>query len=453
MAMLMTGVSGIRGVIGDGLTPDVIARYGAAYGTYIGGGKIVVGSDSRPSRHMVRSALFAGLMASGCDVIDLGLVTTPTIELMVEKLEASGGICVTASHNPISWNAMKFLDNRGRFLGVKAGGEVNGIFNENQAQLVETSLLGSVYEEKGAVDYHIQRVLDNNFVDVSAIRRGQFRVAIDAVNSVGNLIMPGLLHDLGCDIVKAHDDLTGQFGRGAEPLPENLSDLSQLVVDEGADIGFALDPDGDRLAVVDEQGRPIGEEYTLALAAKYVLEKKPGAVVCNLSTSRVIEDLAKSANVDFYRTPVGEAHVADKMDEVNAVIGGEGNGGVMLPSVHSGRDAMVGAALILSLLANEGEPVSIIHSRLPGYKMIKRRAIVDNYNFNVLLDALKAFYNNNATFNTTDGIRIDLDYSWVHVRPSNTEPIVRIYSEAKNKDDANILAEQTIKIIKNVFKN
>lgn len=448
MAKLMTGVSGVRGVIGEGLSPDVISRYGAAFGTFIGGGTIVVGSDARPSRKMVRSALFAGLMSAGCKVIDLGMATTPTIEMMVEKLSANGGICVTASHNPISWNALKFLDSRGRFLDLEQGREVNRIFREDSIQYVETGQLGEVTEVTGSVDYHIRKILEHPLIDIAAIRRAQFRVAIDCVNSVGNLIMPNLLHELGCDVVKINSDVSGNFARIAEPLPENLSDLGQLIVDEGADIGFALDPDGDRLAIVDEQGHPIGEEYTLALVTKFILERTPGPVVCNLSTSRVIDDLATSYQVECFRTPVGEAHVAKKMDEVKAVIGGEGNGGVMLPCVHTGRDAMVGTALVLSLLAAKSEPLSYIFSRLPQYVIIKRRLNAEGIDLANLLQSLEQHFGERGKYNTTDGVRVDVKEGWVHVRPSNTEPIIRLYCEAATADDAEKLAEETMSIFR-----
>ncbi len=445
MGKLMTGVAGIRGIIGDGLTPEVVARYGASFGTFINGGTIVVGGDTRPSRTMVRSALFSGLMATGCDIIDLGLATTPTIELMVEELEAKGGICVTASHNPVGWNAMKFLDRRGRFLGPKEGGEVNRIFNENAIKYVSTQRLGSVQEYEGSVEVHIRKVLEHPYIDVSNIRRKQFRVAVDAINSVGNLIMPNLLHELGCDVVKINGDLSGNFGRVAEPLPENLTDLSELVTNEGADIGLALDPDGDRLAIVDETGKPIGEEYTLALAIRYMLMHQKGPVVVNLSTSRASEDIARDAHVPFHRTPVGEAHVASRMDEIKAVIGGEGNGGVMLPSVHTGRDAMVGTALVLALLATEGQPLSVIMSRMPRYTMLKKKAPAENVDATSLLPRLQNAFGENASYDNRDGVRVDLDEGWVQVRLSNTEPIVRIFAEAKDKTIANELSDRAIK--------
>lgn len=445
MSKLMTGVAGIRGVVGAGLSPEVITRYGAAFGTYLKGGTVVVGGDTRPSRHMVRSALFAGLMSTGCKVIDLDLATTPTVELMVEHLEAAGGICVTASHNPIGWNALKFLDHRGRFLGPEEGAEVNRIFRENDFAYVSTQHLGSVTVEEESVDVHIQKVLEHSLVDVSAIRRQQFRVAVDSVNSVGNLIMPNLLHELGCDVVKLNSDLSGEFGREAEPLPENLADLCELVTTEGSDIGLALDPDGDRLAIVDEQGNPIGEENTLVLAVKYVLDNHPGSVVVNLSTSRAVEDLAKAAGVPFHRTPVGEAHVARAMDEYDAVIGGEGNGGVMLPSVHTGRDAMVGTALVLALLASESQPLSVLLSRLPKYVMIKRKAPAEGVDASSLMPRLTAEFGENAHFDDRDGVRVDLEEGWAHVRLSNTEPIVRIFSEAKDRETAENLADRAAK--------
>ncbi|MBZ0266202.1 phosphoglucosamine mutase [bacterium] len=448
MAKLMTGISGIRGVIGEGLTPEVIARYGAAYGTFIGGGSIVVGSDARPSREMVRGALFSALTATGCQVIDINLATTPSIELMVEKLGASGGICITASHNPISWNAMKFLDKRGRFLGPDEGAEVNRLFETGEFKYVETTQLGKISTESGTVEHHIHKILEHPLVDISAIRRKQFRVAVDAVNSVGNLIIPNLLHELGCDVVKINADVSGDFARGAEPLPENLSDLCELVADEGADIGLALDPDGDRLAIVDEQGKALGEEYTLALAVRHVLQHEKGPVVANLSTTRAVEDIAKAAGVGFSRSPVGEAHVANEIDRVDAVIGGEGNGGVMLPSIHNGRDAMIGAALILSLLSSESEPLSILYSRLPRYCMVKKRMPVDNFEKSALRGILESEFGKEQRYNDADGIRVDLEEGWVHVRPSNTEPIVRIYAEAEQKKTASRLAERAMEALK-----
>lgn len=445
----MTGIAGIRGVVGDGLSPDVIARYGAAFGTYLKGGTVVVGGDTRPSRYMVRNALFAGLTSAGCNVIDLGLATTPTIELMVEHLEAAGGVCVTASHNPIAWNAMKFLDDRGRFLGPEAGAEVNRMFQEGDFEYVDTLHLGRVREhENGGIDHHIKLVLDSDYVDVSAIRRAQFRVGFDGINSVGNLIVPNLLHDLGCDVRKVHGDLSGEFGREAEPMPENLGDLSNLVTDEGMDIGFALDPDGDRLAIVNENGQPIGEELTVALCAKHVLAMKKGPVVLNLSTSRAAEDVATAAGVETFRTPVGEAHVAAEMDRVGAIVGGEGNGGVMLPELHANRDAMIGIAIVLSMLATSGEPLSMLVSRLPQYTLVKRKAPVAGIEFDTVMDRLRGEFSTATREDTRDGIRIDLEEGWVHVRPSNTEPIVRIFSEAATRQGAQELAERATSAVK-----
>ncbi len=444
MSKLMTGVAGIRGIIGDGLSPEVIARYGAAFGTLMHGGKIVVGGDTRPSRHMVRSALFAGLSSTGCDIVDLGLATTPTIEIMVTQLEATGGVCVTASHNPIGWNALKFLDKFGHFLGPDAGAKVNDLVANGKFEYVGTQRLGKITTYDSAGDIHIQKVLETDLIDVPLIRRAQFRVAVDGINSVGNIVMPDLLHELGCDIVKINSDLSGIFAREAEPLPENLSDLCALVSDEGADIGLALDPDGDRLAIVDEQGSPIGEEYTLALAVKYVLSKRKGPVVVNLSSSRASEDIAEAAGVDFYRTPVGEAHVTEKMDQVSALIGGEGNGGVMFPEVHSGRDALVGAGLALSLLAEEGVPLSVLISRLPRYHLIKRKAPAGGVDRANLENMLRSEFADSGSYDNRDGVRVDLPEGWVHLRLSNTEPIVRIFAEARTNAEAEALSQRTI---------
>ncbi len=449
MPKLMTGIAGIRGVIGDGLSPDVVARYGAAFGTFLKGGTVVVGGDTRPSREMVRCALLSGLTSAGCDVVDLGLATTPTIELMVVQLEAAGGVCITASHNPITWNAMKFLDHRGRFLGPEEGAEVNRRFESGDVNYMDVHRLGKFKQhEDGGVDAHIKAILASEYVDVSTIRRAQFRVAIDCVNSVGNLIVPNLLHDLGCDVRKVHGDLSGDFGREAEPTPENLGDLCDLVANEGMDIGFALDPDGDRLAIVNEHGQPIGEELTLALVIKHVLAATKGPVVMNLSSSRASEDVARAEGVEVYRTPVGEAHVAAEMDKVNSVIGGEGNGGVMLPSVHANRDSMVGIGLILSMLATQGVPLSVLVSRLPQYTLLKRKIPVEGISFDDIKTKLEQGFSDAERMDTRDGIRIDLNDRWVHVRPSNTEPIVRIFSEAKSKQQAQELADRVSTIIR-----
>ncbi len=454
MPTLMTGISGIRGVVGDGLSPDLVARYGAAFGSYIKGGRVVVGGDTRPSRHMVRSALFSGLVATGCEVVDLGLATTPTVEMMVTHLEAVGGVCITASHNPTGWNAMKFLDSEGNFLDEKEGAALNKLFHSGTFDYVDSHHLGKITaQEGGGVDFHIQRILENRFVDVGNIRRRQFRVAVDCINSVGNLIMPNLLHELGCDVSKINGDLTGEFSREAEPLPQNLTDLSDLVGNEGMDIGLALDPDGDRLAIINEQGQPVGEELTLALAVRHVLEHELGPVVINLSTSRTVEDLCKQYGVECYRTPVGEAHVAEKMREVGALIGGEGNGGVMLSSVHANRDAMVATALVLTLLAESGEPLSVLVSRLPQYVMVKRRApLPGRVSKAMLARALKSAFGKSAKIDSRDGVRVDLEEGWAHVRPSNTEPIVRIYAEAHDRDTAQKLADRASDTLKGESK-
>lgn len=449
MPTLMTGISGIRGVVGDGLSPDLVARYGAAFGSYVKGGRVVVGGDTRPSRHMVRAALFSGLVATGCEVIDLGLATTPTIELMVTELDAVGGICITASHNPTGWNAMKFLDSEGNFLDEEEGAALNKLFQSGTFAYVDSHHLGKiVVHESGGADLHIRKVLEDRFVDVGNIRRRQFRVAVDGINSVGNLIMPNLLHELGCDVRKINGDLTGEFGREAEPLPQNLTDLSDIVSNEGMDIGLALDPDGDRLAIVNEQGQPIGEELTLALAVRHVLEHEKGPVVINLSTSRAVEDICKQMGVECHRTPVGEAHVAKKMREIGALIGGEGNGGVMLSSVHANRDAMVGTALVLTLLAETGEPLSVLISRLPQYVMIKRRApLPPKMSKTGLSKAMRTAFGKDAKIDNRDGVRVDLKEGWAHIRPSNTEPIVRIFAEAHDRKTAQELADRAAKAL------
>jgi len=432
---LMEGVAGIRGVVGNGLTPDIACRYAAAYGSMMGGGEIVVGGDGRISGKMVFNAVCAGLQSVGCDILDIGIVPTPTIQVIIGERGSRGGVAITASHNPQEWNALKFFAPSTLFLDEDEGRELKRILNENDIKYVPYDRLGKMEKYDTAVEDHIKAILDTPYLNLSAIRRKDFKVALDCVNASGSHIMPELLTELGCTVHKIHCEGTGIFPRGAEPLAENLGDLSKLVMETGSDIGFALDPDGDRLAIVDETGRPIGEEYTVTIAVDFILRHKKGPIAANVSTTRALDDLADKYGVEMHRSKVGEVHVAKKMAAVGAVIGGEGNGGVILPEVHLGRDAPVGAALTLQYMAEMNIPLSKIAAKLPQYIIVKDRVGIEG------LDKAEIFARiekstKDAVIDRTDGIKIIYPRCWVQIRASNTEPILRIFAEASNKTDA-----------------
>ncbi|MBL7192281.1 phosphoglucosamine mutase, partial [bacterium] len=330
---LMVGVSGIRGIVGQGLTPDVAARYAAAYGTLVGAGEVVVGRDGRPSGLMIFDAVSAGLQSVGCKTLDIGIVPTPTIQMVMGIRGSTGGVAITASHNPQEWNALKFFSSTSLFLDEEEGAQLRSIIDDSTIKYMGWDRLGSIETYKSAIDDHIKAILNISSIDIAQIRRAEFKIVADCVNGAGSLILPQLLSEFGCDVIKLNCEPNGLFPRGAEPLPQNLTGLCQAVKDNGADLGIAVDPDSDRLAMVDNTGNPIGEEYSLVIAADFIQSRKKGPMVCNVSTTRAMDDLAEKYGVDLYRTKVGEVHVAKKMAGVDAVIGGEGNGGVILPEV------------------------------------------------------------------------------------------------------------------------
>jgi len=344
---LMISVSGIRGIVGEGLSPDIVMKYTAAAGTLFGPGRVMVGRDSRVTGEMVKHAVISGLMAVGCHPVDLGICATPSVELAVRNSDAVGGIIITASHNPIQWNALKLLGLEGMFLDPEQGEAIKKIAESGNFAWKTWDKIGRMETDSQATENHIKHILGLSVLDVNRIKKRGFRVAFDSVNGAGGLIVPKLLKKFGCEIFPLNEEPTGHFAHSPEPVPQNLEDLSEHVLKTQADIGFAVDPDADRLAVVNEKGEPIGEEYTLALAVKHVVSKSKGPVVVNVSTSRVIDDIAAKHGVEVVRTKVGEIHVSKKMQEIGAVIGGEGNGGVILPASLLGRDAMVAMALIL----------------------------------------------------------------------------------------------------------
>jgi len=444
---LMVGVSGVRGIVGKDLTPEVVTRWARAFGTWVrengkretGNGKgsvVVVGRDARESGPAFAAAVTTGLTSVGCDVVDVGLVPTPTVQLAVEHHHAGGGIAITASHNPIEWNALKFIGSDGIFLDGPDGKRV-------QEKAVEggggRGRAGKVTTDEEAVARHLDDVLELAALDVERIRKRRFSVALDAVRGAGGPVMRTLLERLDCRVTGLNLETDGRFPRAPEPIPENLGDLAALVRRSGADVGIAVDPDVDRLAIVDEAGAPIGEDYTLAFAIRAVLggKRETGngkrVVVCNLSTSLVVEDAARELGADVVRTPVGEVHVARAILRLAAVIGGEGNGGVMYPALHAGRDAPVAAALLLTLLARDGKRVSELVAGAPRYVIVKGKAERGARNADQGMEEVYAGLRRrfpDATADTQDGLRLAWRDRWLHVRPSNTEPIIRLIAEA-----------------------
>jgi phosphomannomutase len=444
---LMVSVSGVRGRVGESLTPGVVASYAVAFGAWARNRKkgkaIVVGRDSRVSGPMFHGIVVGALQAVGCDVIDIGLTTTPTCQLAVEDKHAAGGLMLSASHNPIEWNALKFVGPSGLFLEADEGSEMRSLV-ERGIEYATWDKLGVVERYEGAVDAHIEKVLSIPYLDANKIRGRRFKVALDCVRGAGAVIVPKLLERLGCEVTAINLEPDGRFPRPPEPVAEHLGDLERLVRSSGADVGFAVDPDVDRLALVSEEGRAIGEDYTLALAARVVLQHRRGPVVTNLSTSRVVEDVAAAAGVPVIRAPVGEVNVAVRMRKEKAPVGGEGNGGVILPEVHLGRDAPVGMALILQLLADEGRPLSRIVRDHPQYVIVKDKLDRPSASLDSVYNALRGAFPG-AVADMQDGLRLAWPDRWVHVRPSGTEPIVRVIAEAPTAEEAGELIRQSRK--------
>ena len=441
----MVSVSGIRGRVGEALTPEVVARYAAAFGAWsIAQGasrQIVVGRDSRVSGPMFHRIVVGTLQLVGCDVIDIGLTTTPGCQLAVEHHHAAGGLMLSASHNPIEWNALKCIGSSGLFLEASQGLAMRALIDTG-IPYATWDAIGSVTTDDQVAARHIESVLAIPYVDVEAIRARRFKVALDCVRGAGATIMPALLERLGCEVVGINMEPDGRFPREPEPIPDNLRDFERFAQGSGADIGFAVDPDVDRLALLSDEGRAIGEDYTLALAARLVLRHRKGPVVTNLSTSLLIDDVARAAGVEAVRAPVGEVNVAVRMRELNAPIGGEGNGGVILPEVHLGRDAPIGAALLLQLLVEEGRPLSAIVADLPRYVIVKDKLARPNASLDAVYGALRSAFPD-ATVDTQDGLRLSWPDRWVHIRPSGTEPIVRVIAEAPDEEAARELVRRS----------
>lgn len=459
---LIKSVSGIRGTIGgkvsENLTPLDIVKFTAAFGMWLKSKKdparVVVGRDARISGEMLNRLVCSTLQALSIDVIDLGLSTTPTVEIAVSSEEATGGIILTASHNPMQWNALKLLNGNGEFLSATDGEEVLKIAEEQQFDFAPVTKLGKIEYREDYFRKHIDMILDLPLVDAHAVRNRNFRIVVDAVNSTGGIVVPMLLEELGVSVTKIHCDPTGYFPHNPEPLPEHLTDICREIQKGKYDLGIVVDPDVDRLALICEDGTPFGEEYTLVAVADYVLQNESSSrrnTVSNLSSTRALRDVTEKHGGRYFASAVGEVHVVASMKEHDAVIGGEGNGGVIYPDLHYGRDALVGIALFLSHLANANMPVSRLRAGYPNYIISKNKIeLTPEINMDEVLEGVKAKYKKQP-INTTDGVRIEFDREWVHLRKSNTEPIIRIYAEADLEAKAETLARKIISDIKEII--
>lgn len=459
---LIKSISGIRGTIGgpagDGLTPLDVVKFTSAYAEFLKNrsGKsrllVVVGRDARISGEMVSSLVIGTLTGCGIDVIDLGLSTTPTVEVAVPVEKADGGIILTASHNPKQWNALKLLNEKGEFISGDEGAALLKIAEDEAFGFADVDNLGSTRKDNNWIEKHIKMVLDLPLVDGNAIKAANFHVAIDCVNSTGGISLPPLLKALGVEkVTELYCDPTGHFPHNPEPLPEHLTALSSTIVESGADVGFVVDPDVDRLAMVCEDGKVFGEEYTLVAVADYVLSQNSGDTVSNLSSTRALRDVTEKSGGTYRASAVGEVNVVNLMKESNAVIGGEGNGGIIYPELHYGRDALVGIALFLTHLAKKGMKTSELRASYPDYHISKNKIqLTPETNVDGILAEMEKKYSSQPV-NTVDGVKIEFDKEWVHLRKSNTEPIIRIYSESKNESTANELANKIMDDIKELM--
>ena len=452
---LIKSISGIRGTIGgkpsENLTPLDAVKFAAAYGTWLKSEyqqdntlKVVVGRDARISGEMIQNLVTYTLVGMGIHVIDLGLSTTPTVEMAVPNEAAQGGIILTASHNPKEWNALKLLNHKGEFLNAEQGKTILKYVESDNFTFTDVDNLGKIFTNTAYIDFHIEKVLAHPLVEVELIKKAKLKVVFDGVNSTGGISIPPLLKALGVETVKLYCEPTGIFPHNPEPLEKHLTELSKQVVSHQADLGVTVDPDVDRLAFMDENGKMFGEEYTLVSVADYVLSKEKGNTVSNLSSSRALKDVTEKHGGTYYASAVGEVNVVAKMKEVNAVIGGEGNGGIIDPKLHYGRDSLVGLALFLSLLAEKKIKVSKLRTSYPAYFMAKEKIeLTAEINVDGILEKMAKKYSQEEV-TTIDGVKIDFATSWVHLRKSNTEPIIRVYTEAQSQREASDLAQKII---------
>ena len=454
---LIKSISGIRGTIGgregESLTPNDVTKYAAAFGHWAkntsGLKKVVIGRDARPSGELITRIASGVLQGLGIDVVDLGLTTTPTVEMAVPAEKAGGGIIITASHNPNGWNALKLLNAKGEFISAAEGEKILELADSGEIEYAVSKDLGSYEQNNTYIDYHIDKILELDLVDTEAIRNRNFKLAVDAVNSTGGIAIPKLLEKLGVKDYKIlFGEPNGLFTHNPEPLPENITHICNEVANGHFDLGIVVDPDVDRLAFVADNGEPYGEEYTLVTIADYVVKNKPGNTVSNMSSTRALRDVTEKAGGKYEASAVGEVNVVNKMKATNAVIGGEGNGGIILPELHYGRDALVGIALFLSHLAKFGKSSSFLRAMYPNYHISKNKIdLTPDINVDKVLEEVKNKYAKQP-INTEDGVKIEFDKEWVHLRKSNTEPIIRIYAESESRNTAEVLANKIIMDIK-----
>jgi phosphomannomutase len=450
MPTLMASISGVRGIIGDGLDPDTIVKYTSAYADFIGKGKVIVGRDARITGEMVLSLVTGTLMAKGLDVVEIGICPTPTVQYTVKTMKANGGIAITASHNPNQWNALKMLNSTGQFLSPDEYAEFQKYLANYDNKYASWEGIGKATHTDEGLKRHVNDVLNLKYINLKEIQKRKFKVLADCVNGAGVYVIPDFLKQFGCEVIEMNCERTGIFPRLPEPIPENLTETMKAVKESHADLGVVVDPDVDRLVLITNEGLPFGEENTITQAVQFILSKEKGNVAVNLSTTRAVDDVAAVEGQKVFRSPVGEANVVKKMKEVSAVIGGEGSGGVIYPALHYGRDALVGIAITLQHLLEFGGTLAEMKAALPAYFISKKRIDLVNVNPDDVIKVLVNRYGK-ENINTEDGLRIDFPDHWVHFRKSNTEPIIRIITEANTQVEADNLSGKYYQEIKELF--
>ncbi len=450
---LIVSISGLRGIVGDSLTPETVIKYANAFAKFTDRGKIVVGRDGRYHGEMLAEMLIGTLAANGCDVVDIGICPTPTVQLAAEHSDAAGGVAVTASHNPMEWNGLKFINETGVFLDAAENKEL-WKYAEMNPKYAAFNSTGKIEHNDYFLHDHVRRVLAIKSIDVEAIRKRHFKVVVDCVNAGGATVVPSLLNELGCSLVKMNCEPTGEFPRKPEPIPENLGAVMDRVRLEKADLGIVVDPDVDRLVLITEKGEPFSEEYTVAQAVKFIFSKTPKekrVAAVNLSTTRAVDVIAQELDGKVYRSAVGEINVVKKMKSVDAVVGGEGSGGVILPEVHYGRDALVGIGITLQHLLEFGGTLSQLKDSLPKFEIVKMRIDIGKGNPDKVIESVRKSYSK-FKINTEDGLKIDAPDYWIHLRKSNTEPIIRVISEAASREEAGERASEVMKVVQKILK-
>ncbi len=441
---LKIGISGVRGIVGESLTPQLVTSFASAFGNYCGAGPILIGTDNRPSREMIKQAAMAGLLSVGCTPVDVGIVPLPALMLHVRRAGAFGGICISASHNPIEWNALKFIGPDGIALRPNQAAELTDLYHQGVYTRVPAHEIADPRSDGSTVTLHREAVL--RAVDAGRIRARRFKVAVDCVNGAASKATPAFLRELGCDVFELYTNPDEPFPHNPEPHPENIGELCRLVCETGADLGLAQDADADRLAIVNEKGEPLGEDCTVTLVVRHWLERKPGPVVVNVSTSRMVDDIAAQFGCPVYRTRVGEVHVVERMIECRAEVGGEGTGGVIVPSINPCRDSFVGMALLLEALAQAGTTVSALRARIPSYAMVRERLLCKARDIAPSLRLLQNLYRG-ETLDFTDGVKVVWPDRWLHARPSTTEPIIRLIAEAPAEPVARALLLEAVECL------